>query len=67
MPGDLAGRALAARARELQPGLKVLFASGHPNIRDSAHGAPEGAVIMAKPFRAADLARSVKQILTLPE
>jgi hypothetical protein len=28
MPGDLAGRALAARARELQPGLKVLFASG---------------------------------------
>ena len=29
MPGELAGRALAAKAIELRPGLKVLFASGY--------------------------------------
>ena len=29
MPGELAGRALAAKAMEMRPGLKVLFASGY--------------------------------------
>jgi PAS domain S-box-containing protein len=67
LPGGRNGFDIAVEAKRRNPSLKVLFASGHPNIGDSAHGAPEGAVIMAKPFRAADLARSVKQILTAPE
>jgi nitrogen-specific signal transduction histidine kinase/CheY-like chemotaxis protein len=66
LPGGQNGFDIAAEARRRNPKLRVLFASGHPNIRDAAHGAPPGATIMSKPFRAADLAISVKQALAEP-
>jgi PAS domain S-box-containing protein len=64
LPGGRNGFEIAAEARRRDPKLKVLFASGHPNIGDAAHGAPDGAIVMPKPFRAADLARHVKAALT---
>jgi len=63
LPGGRNGFDIAAEARLRNPELKVLFASGHPNIGEAAHGAPDGAIIMPKPFRAADLARYIKAAL----
>ncbi|MGE5537138.1 MAG: PAS domain-containing protein [Gemmatimonas sp.] len=63
LPGGRNGFDLAAEAHRRMPRLRILFASGHPNVGDAAHGAPPGALVMAKPFRAAELARSVRQAL----
>ena len=64
MPGQLAGRALAAKALEILPQLKVLFVSGYF----------EGALVekeqletdvqfLAKPFRKKELARKIQEVL----
>lgn len=64
MPGDLAGRALAAKARELQPGLKVLFASGYFEGALIGKGQLETDVqFLAKPYRKKELARKVEEVL----
>lgn len=64
MPGQLAGRALAAKALEMRPRLKVLFVSGYY----------EGALIekeqlgtdvqfLAKPYRKKELAQKIQEVL----
>jgi CheY-like chemotaxis protein len=64
MPGQLAGRALAAKAQEMQPQLKVLFVSGYF----------EGALVekeqlgrdvqfLAKPYRKKELAQKIQEVL----
>jgi CheY-like chemotaxis protein len=64
MPGQLAGRALAAKAQEMQPHLKVLFVSGYF----------EGALVekeqlgrdvqfLAKPYRKKELAQKIQEVL----
>lgn len=60
LPGALDGKALAARLRERQPGLPVIFMSGRPDpLPESA--APQ--MMMAKPYLPSDVAAAVKQIL----
>ena len=64
MPGQLAGRALAAKALEMKPQLKVLFVSGYF----------EGALVekeqigrdvqfLAKPYRKKELAQKIQEVL----
>lgn len=60
MPGGIDGRALAVKALELQPGLRVLFASGYVQ---GLHG--EGDLpgpLLSKPYRKQDLAAAFERL-----
>lgn len=64
MPGEIAGRALAEKAVQLRPGLKVLFASGYFEGALVSKGALETDVeFIAKPYRMKALAEKVEEIL----
>lgn len=67
MPGGVNGWELAARARQILPGLKVLFTSGYPQETLTSRGqlTPD-APMLSKPYRIADLARSVRAALDAP-
>ncbi|HET9398004.1 MAG TPA: PAS domain-containing protein [Sphingomicrobium sp.] len=60
MPG-MRGSELIEDARSLRPGLPVLLLTGYANL---AKGEAAGIPRLAKPFREADLARSVAALLT---
>ena len=61
MPGGISGVELAARARRLRPGLKVLLTSGYSEAAlDLAADAPP---LLAKPYQHDDLARRLLEIL----
>ena len=49
LPGDMDGRALARRARDLLPDLPVVYASGGINMFDFAWRVP-GSIFVAKPY-----------------
>ncbi len=67
MPGGVSGWELAARARELLPGLKVLFTSGYPLESLASRGhVDRQAKLLAKPYRVAELARRVRETLNAP-
>jgi CheY-like chemotaxis protein len=58
LPGGMDGTALARRARELQPGLAVIYASARAaSLRQEAR--VPGSAVLAKPYEPADLARLV--------
>jgi PAS domain S-box-containing protein len=58
MPGGMSGRELAAEARRLIPGLKVLLTSAHT---DQLLADPNPAMpVLHKPYRAQELARAVR-------
>jgi len=59
MPG-MDGIELAAAARRLRPGLKVLFTSGHLTYRHRAAMEP-GVEILWKPYRRAQLADAIRR------
>lgn len=64
MPGEIAGRALAEKAVQMRPGLKVLFASGYFEGALVSKGALETDVeFIAKPYRMKALAEKVEEIL----
>jgi PAS domain S-box-containing protein len=64
MPGELAGRALAAKAMEVRPGLKVLFASGYFEGALVGKGQLEADVhFLPKPYRRQELARKIEEVL----
>ena len=63
MPG-MRGSELVEDARKLRPGLPVLLLTGYANL---AKGEAAGLPRLAKPFREADLARSVAALLTDPK
>ena len=69
MPGDLAGRALAAKARELRPGLKVLFASGYFEGTLVGKGQLDADVqFLPKPYLKQELAEKLQEVLgTVPK
>jgi PAS domain S-box-containing protein len=67
MPGELAGRVLAAKAMEMRPGLKVLFSSGYFEGALVGKGQLETDVqFLAKPYRKQELARKVEEVLKTP-
>ncbi|WP_374666259.1 PAS domain S-box protein [Ramlibacter sp.] len=66
MPG-MSGPQLAEAARELHPGLPVLYASGYTGDALARHGelAPD-VLLLLKPYRARELARALRRALRPP-
>jgi PAS domain S-box-containing protein len=64
MPGGMLGPALAKRARELRPGIEVLFTTGYAetNVLASTAGLSSSDVIN-KPYRNEDLAMRIRYVL----
>ena len=63
MPG-MSGRELAEIAAKLRPGLKVLYTSGYTENAIVHHGRlDEGVLLLAKPYRKAELAQMVRLAL----
>jgi signal transduction histidine kinase len=60
LPGGVDGLTLAARLKSRQPGLKVLFASGHAEA-DAVQA--QGAPLLQKPFDMNRLIAEVRQVL----
>jgi PAS domain S-box-containing protein len=64
MPGGINGWELAERARQIRPGLKVLLTSGYALETLAERGRlPQGAVILNKPYRKAELAKRLREAL----
>jgi len=64
MPGGILGPDLAQRARELRPGINVLFTTGYANTGAFSHGAGVAySDMLPKPFRAEDLALRIRSLL----
>jgi PAS domain S-box-containing protein len=64
MPGGCNGRDLAEAAAKRRPGLRVLFTSGYSEDAIVHHGRLDaGVLLLAKPYRKADLARMVRVAL----
>jgi CheY-like chemotaxis protein len=61
MPGAMNGRQLADEAVKRRPALKVLFTSGYTENAIIHHGRLDpGVLLLAKPYRKADLARMIR-------
>lgn len=64
MPGGMNGRQLADAARELRPDLPVLFTSGYAeDVIGRQGGLEPGIQLINKPYRRADVARKLRQVL----
>ena len=64
MPGAMNGRQLAQKVAELRRPLRVLYTSGNTfGAFDSSALLGEGVLLLAKPYRKAELARMVRLCL----
>ncbi|GLR83378.1 hypothetical protein GCM10007857_00880 [Bradyrhizobium iriomotense] len=64
MPGGMNGRELAEAVARLRPGLPVLYMSGYAEAAMMHDGRLDpGITLLSKPYRPADLARSIRQVL----
>jgi PAS domain S-box-containing protein len=65
MPGSLRSPELAQRARQLVPGIAVLFTSGYTE-NAIVHGGrlDPGVELLSKPYRQEDLARKLRHVLS---
>jgi PAS domain S-box-containing protein len=65
MPGGVSGFELAELARQIRPGLPIVFSSGYPpeSMVAQTH-APANAIILTKPYRNANLAQRLREVLT---
>ncbi len=67
MPGGMSGRELADQARALKPHLKILYTSGYTDHSIVHHGRLDpGIQLLSKPYRRAELARKVRDVLEHP-
>jgi PAS domain S-box-containing protein len=67
MPGGVSGWELAGLAREVRPKLHVLLTSGYALETLAANGhVRQGALILEKPYRKAELARLLREALSEP-
>jgi CheY-like chemotaxis protein len=65
LPNGMNGRQVADAARELRPGLKVLFVTGYAENAVLNHGHLEhGMQVLTKPFVGENLVRRVRQLLS---
>jgi PAS domain S-box-containing protein len=68
MPGGINGWELADLARQLRPGLPVLLTSGYALETLVKHGRLRaGAVVLTKPYRKADLARRLREVVSVSD
>ena len=64
MPGELAGRALAAKALKMRPSLKVLFVSGYfEGSLVEKEQLETDVQFLAKPYRKKPLAQKIEEVL----
>ncbi|MGF6310184.1 PAS domain S-box-containing protein [Bradyrhizobium sp. i1.8.4] len=64
MPGGMNGRQLAEEVARRRPGIKVLYTSGYTENAIVHHGRlDEGVLLLAKPYRKAQLASMLQQAL----
>jgi PAS domain S-box-containing protein len=64
MPGSMNGRQLADAAKRLRPSLGVLYTSGYSENAIVHHGRLDpGVLLLAKPYRKADLARMIRKAI----
>ncbi len=64
LPGGLNGRQVADAARDLQPGLKVLFITGYAeNAAISGGHLDPGMAVMTKPFVMTELANKITEMI----
>jgi signal transduction histidine kinase len=64
MPGGMNGRELAAKVRRRRPGTRVLYTSGYTENAIMHHGRLDpGVALLNKPYRLADLARKIREVL----
>jgi CheY-like chemotaxis protein len=64
LPGGMMGNVLAEQAREIRPGLKVLFTTGYARNAIVHHGRLDpGLELITKPFTYAELAGRVRDLL----
>ena len=64
MPGGMSGREVAARARQLKPGIKVLLTSGY--AEELVHGDDlerEQLKVLRKPYHQSDLVAILREVL----
>ena len=64
LPGGLNGRQVADAAREVRPGLKVLFITGYAENAVVGNGhLPAGMEIVTKPFALSALSEKVRRLI----
>jgi len=63
LPGRLDGPALAAEVRRRRPDLPVLFASGSVDSEGKSARLAPGTSVLGKPYRKAELARRLDELL----
>jgi CheY-like chemotaxis protein len=63
MPNGLTGAELARRVRELQPDIKILLTTGYGEAVSTASADDDAFRVLAKPYRRADLAKEIAQML----
>ena len=64
LPGGINGRQLSERAREVRPGLRVLFTSGYARNAIAHQGRLDvGVELLSKPFTFDQLANKIRQML----
>jgi len=63
MPGQLDGRALAQRARQLRPKMRIVLMSGYD---EAGHGAAANFPKLEKPFTPAQLAALLDEVMLCP-
>ncbi|WP_182084467.1 PAS domain-containing sensor histidine kinase [Aureimonas sp. ME7] len=64
LPGGMNGRQVADAARELRPGLKVIFVTGYAETAILGDGHPEpGMHVVTKPFEMATLSRRIAELM----
>jgi CheY-like chemotaxis protein len=64
MPGGMNGRELADAVTRRRPGVPVLYTSGYSEAAIMHNGRLDpGVALLTKPYRQADLARSMRQVL----
>jgi CheY-like chemotaxis protein len=67
MPGGVNGWELAGLARKTRPDLRVLLTSGYALETLAANGhLQDGSAILSKPYRKAELARRLREALSVP-
>ena len=66
MPLGMTGRELAVAARDMRPGLRVLFTTGYRGIRHEDEAAKERPDVLHKPYRKHELAERIRNALDRP-
>ena len=63
MPGGISGYGLARTALARWPAMKVVLTSGFPETKLNGNGPPSSLRLLVKPYRKADLARILREVL----